>query len=435
MADVPRPTARPALVSWKAIAAYLKVDVRTAQRWLKKTDIPIYHQGGRPKGRPVAYPDELDHWTVQRTPADRTGTEQGRASHRVPAAVWGVLSLAALLLAAYAWVRLVPGEPVRARVEGDRFIVVDAQGRVCWQRSFPELPTASRWAPVAPPVQSHYVGELAGDGHPEVLLNVPPDGANGVPGRLFAFDYRGHERWHAAYGGTLRWEGREFSNSYGGHVLRIVHGRERSYILTVASHILWFPSQVALWDPATGKKLEEYWHPGVIQQVALHDLDGDHVDELVLAGINNPGQGLGHSGLVALHLPFGPRRAPVGTEMADFSGGREVGYLLFPRSDVCTATGQIPRVSDLLIEARDRLVVTIACDTASVVYTLNLNLRPIDVRLSDNFESTHRRLEAAGLLTHSLAPAESECLKRVVTSPVTLNGNDPRFVAYWKGCQ
>lgn len=58
------------LDSWKEIAAYLRRDVTTVQRWEKREGMPVHrHQHDR-IGSVYAFRAELDAWSVQRRPAD-----------------------------------------------------------------------------------------------------------------------------------------------------------------------------------------------------------------------------------------------------------------------------------------------------------------------------------------------------------------------------
>lgn len=50
----------PLLQSWKEIALYLQVGVRTAQRWENSLALPVHHTGI--KGRVFAVREELDGW-------------------------------------------------------------------------------------------------------------------------------------------------------------------------------------------------------------------------------------------------------------------------------------------------------------------------------------------------------------------------------------
>ena len=54
------------LEGWKQIAAYLKRDVRTIQRWERAEQFPVRRQMHRKLGSVLAYKDELNRWVEQR---------------------------------------------------------------------------------------------------------------------------------------------------------------------------------------------------------------------------------------------------------------------------------------------------------------------------------------------------------------------------------
>jgi TolB-like protein len=58
------------LNSWKAIAAYLGREVRTAQRWAKDRELPVHHLPGGARPRVFALKSELDAW-MRTSPAPR----------------------------------------------------------------------------------------------------------------------------------------------------------------------------------------------------------------------------------------------------------------------------------------------------------------------------------------------------------------------------
>lgn len=61
-------TPRERLESWKEIAAYLKRDVRTVQRWEKSEDLPVYRHMHGKLGSVYAYRTEVDAWWNNRRP-------------------------------------------------------------------------------------------------------------------------------------------------------------------------------------------------------------------------------------------------------------------------------------------------------------------------------------------------------------------------------
>ncbi len=55
------------LESWKEIAAYLKRDIRTVQRWEKQEALPVYRHLHDERGTAYAYAGEIDEWLQQRS--------------------------------------------------------------------------------------------------------------------------------------------------------------------------------------------------------------------------------------------------------------------------------------------------------------------------------------------------------------------------------
>src|SRR5258708_22085724 len=53
------------LDSWKEIAAYLKKEVRTVQRWEKNLDLPVRRLAHGKQGSVFAYKSDLDAWWQQ----------------------------------------------------------------------------------------------------------------------------------------------------------------------------------------------------------------------------------------------------------------------------------------------------------------------------------------------------------------------------------
>jgi serine/threonine-protein kinase len=58
------------LDSWKEIAAYLKRDIRTAQRWERQEGLPVHRHVHDERGTAFAYSGEIDQWLDERTRHD-----------------------------------------------------------------------------------------------------------------------------------------------------------------------------------------------------------------------------------------------------------------------------------------------------------------------------------------------------------------------------
>ena len=99
------------LDSWKEIAAYLRREVRTVQRWEKSSGLPVHRLQIGKQGPVYAYKAELDAWYRDRRPdLDSDSAEQDAPSLPDvrtirPWAVAGAVVLIAMLL----WGRILLG--------------------------------------------------------------------------------------------------------------------------------------------------------------------------------------------------------------------------------------------------------------------------------------------------------------------------------------
>jgi Tol biopolymer transport system component len=85
------------LESWKAIAAYLQRDVRTAIRWEKREGLPVHRHMHHSRASVYAFPGELDQWRTNRVP-EKTD-DRGSSWPGVLRVAGGSVLLASLVLA------------------------------------------------------------------------------------------------------------------------------------------------------------------------------------------------------------------------------------------------------------------------------------------------------------------------------------------------
>ena len=161
----------------------------------------------------------------------------------------------------------------------------------------------------------------------------------------------------------------------------------------------------------------------------MTDIDGDGQYEVLLAGINNPGDGLGHAAVAALKLPFSKApRPPVVPDdrFPALTGGGEWAYMLFPSSDTARVLGMLPIVVRLDVATHDRILVeTTLPENGGIVYDLDFHLKVQDWRASDNLASVHNRLFRQQLLDHALTPAEVASLGLPLYFAAAPDGNSP----------
>jgi hypothetical protein len=422
------------LNSWKEIGGRLGVTVRTVQRWEKIADLPVYRGTGK-SARIFAYAREIDQWLAARDSASAGLEEAAVEAHRALRLRYRLTAgFAALALAvASLWFAgFLQGTrvPRHWSLEGSKLTVRDARQRICWERQFPLFHSNFE-----PEVRDKVlIADIDGDGRQEVLFNYFPRDLTNSRGSLMCFEASGRLRWEFRYGSPKTFAGRHFEPTYKGNLIRPVRIGGRPYLLTVANHYIWYPSQIALLDPVSGRLVEEYWHPGAIYHCVLHDLDADGQEEVVFGGLNNPGTGLGRAAAGVLKLPFSkaPHRSPsLGESLPQLTGGGELSYVLFPTPDVSQVLGVLPEVWALRVDGNRVLVEVRMPEFGAIVYYLNFDLSVQEYRFSDNFIPLHERLYRQHLLDHPLGSGERAMLGRAIPFSAAPDGNSPDLLQFW----
>ena len=452
------PLKRRTLYSWKEIATFLGATVRSCQRWEKSAGLPVHRQGGKLKTRIYAHTDELEHWCESGRVAasevhaevpvpvpvplpesdgpkallDSAATRQGRriSGWMIGVGLAGALALGLGVAFGPALGSLGRRTPAIWRIENSTLTITDAAGRLCWTRQFPGF-SRNYEAGVRDKV---LIADIDGDGRQEVLLSYLPANLGQDGGSLLCFDSAGRQRWQFRYGSAKSFEGRSFSANYCGRFMRALHFGGKPHLLTIANHYLWYPSQTAVLDPKTGRLEGEYWHPGNIFEYTLYDTGRDGKQGVLLAGINNPGDGLGHASLALLTLPLShaPQTAPPG-DFPALTGGGETAYVLFPTPDLLRATGTLPIPIRVNVDRPGHVFLeTPMPEYGGIVYELDSDLNVESVRFSDNFPAAHNRLFQSHLLDHALTGAETECLSKPVRFAAAPDGNSPKLSRFWK---
>ncbi len=434
------PAERRLLRTWKEIAAHLRVDVRTAQRWQHSTDVPIVRRAIGGRGHPAAYVDDLDHWLArQHQPQPGSAPAEAGNDHAWPVArrvrlyaVVGAMVASIVVAAVTAWWWRPRPEVFRIEVTDRVVHAFDAAGTALWQAPLPgsgenHLPSGTIEG------DRSLLTDLTGDGRTDVVVRVVATPAGGDIGHVVAFSHRGHLLWDRPLDRERTLHGTLVSGRLTPVILRAVSARGRTWVLAVSGHHVHPATQAVLLDAGTGAVTDQYWHPGLITSALVVDLDKDREPEILLGGVVNPRGGFGHAAIVALNVPFS-RQPPRDGGLAAFTGGLERAYLVMPRSDVCAALGEHPFVRTLTLEG-ERIAAGASCGVASVLYWFNRDLTFSEAALSDRFAWVHDRLAGQGALTHRLTAAEADCLRQALRSETAIDVDAEGRPAAWAACR
>ncbi len=399
------------LSSWKEIAAWLGVNVRTAQKWEAESGMPVRRVPG--SNRVIAYTEELRAWLHGSHEAEAAAARQQGEKHR-RSVLWAVAALGAvLLLAAAIWATRPAGRLADWRVEGSALLALDGRGRELWRLQLGGSLNLAEYArDMTTPAA--WIEDIDGDGRKELLFCHHYDG--GPHGDLICFSDTGREKWRFTPGRSAASFPEDLRPPYAADRLHVFRHKGQLRILVSSIHHTWFPSQLAMLDNQ-GKLLREYWHSGYIREIRAVEWPGYSEPLIVVAGIAN---GFRAADLVVLSpSEFGGASREESPEH-QLPGGppRELARLLFPVSCVTRASVPFNLPSSLLAHGANLEVGinenAVLEQNPVVLYTFRPDWSLASVGLSSMYESAHASLERQGILAHSLDKRrETEELSRI----------------------
>ena len=442
------------LKSWKEIAAYLDVSVRTCLRYEAKYGLPVHRIDQTAKSGIFAYRDELDDWLSRKgangtlQEADKADEDEGSEAElenrpnglETPASARGIsaapkkrgIHAAALVIVivavAAAFIFLLhpfparSGEPAGFEIKGTELVVTNAGGNELWRydtrlikisaeeygRSvqYKRLIGSDIYMPLA------ITKDIDSDGHAEVLFTTQTVGELGE-GELVCFDYRGKERWRFQAGRERTYGNSVYSADYRIHGIDVhdLDGDGKLETLVVAYQRPEWPCQFTLFD-CDGTLLGEFWNGGQIVDYAFEDLNDDGREEIVVSGIYNERK----TGFLAVFdstdIKGGSPQQDKSYICPELSPGSEKYYLVIPRTDVDSISSSNETLATVEILKNGRIQAM--THETSLFYEFDSNLQAVDLKGSHCMDQLHKELARQGLVRSVLNDAYYDALKKSV---------------------
>jgi hypothetical protein len=437
------------LKSWKEIAEYLGVTVRTAQNYELVRGLPIIRVPGK-RGLVRANVSELELWKAGKkassTPESafhiatnetkpdtalrvRDQIQPGQPAierafyHRAIFALprflktqiaVRILVLSALLIAAATVYFVVTrhGPPAHWRMEDTTLIITDQEGKELW-RYLSKRPIYSAFYQAPPAIENPpvWIGELNSGGGVKVIVSEKMDGKESDS--LVCFSDSGTEEWRFTPGRQVKAPSDNFA-PFIFMIRRFVvtpmgEGRQNA-ILVIAYHFPFYPTQIALLA-ANGKIEHEYWHSGHIaigmNTMRIEDLNKDGIDEIYLGGTSNGNRLatlviLDPDDFTGASIESNPKY-----QLGNFDPGREIARVFFPRA--CIQNYPYNNVENLIVTGTS-LAVSVSEPFSPVNYFCNLtqHLEVAGLSFGDGYRKAYEERLATGKLPKECTGTDQE---------------------------
>ncbi len=403
MPDAPEPDRRE-LSSWKEIAAFLAVSVRTAQSWERERGLPVRRlPGGR--SLVLASTAELRLWRAGSRLQPPQQSREPRRRGVVPLVVGCVVTVVAALgvLLTFGW----GGTPSRWRVDQDTLIVSDDRGRELWRKHF-AFPLTNYADFAAKHRTVCWIGDADGDRSVDVIFAIAAKRPiTSSTDAVVSYSRTGKEQWRFAPAASAASFPEGSRPPYMVENLAIIPGNGQVRIAVASMHHTYWAAQIALLS-GRGELLREYWHGGHIPQLAVAD-PGVGRPLLFAGGIDN---GYARADLVVLDPEnFGGVSHEDPAHQLPGGPPREWARILFPQSCISQARAAHNGVMSVH-PVGATLEVSVIEEPGTLLSVVVHNFGRLfayrGASLSSNYVGRHHELETTGILHHQLNAAKEE---------------------------
>ena len=404
------------LTSWKEIAEYLQLSVRTAQAWEKERGLPVRRMPGS-RSRVEVRTSELERWKGV-TPLEAPMiVSDAKPRPRFP---WThALVLVVGMVLGWAITRLPAGQPAEWRVLNNTLVVTDLFGREVWRRAFDDRLDQDYYETTNSNFTKAILTDLDDDGTVELLFVQRYPSNLARSSALVCFEANGAIRWTFVPGRKIRTGEKDYDALF--HIRNVQVARfakdKPNRIVVAGTHQLHFPAQLSLLSIAGGLE-GEYWHAGHIGQpgtLAVVDLDDNGTSELYVGGISNARE---QATLVVLdpeRISGASQETNPKHQFVSLPAAEEIARVFFQRSSLNRRLERYNIVSQVYVH-QDFLTVAVweAFSQSlypSILYRIGPDLTLQDLTLSDGFVSyqarllQERQLEPSALNDHVLLRA------------------------------
>lgn len=392
------------LSSWKEIAQYLGVDVKTAQRWERQRNLPVHRVPGDLRSAVYSTRSEIEEW-LKRGDGGPSRHETGAAPPQIRRKALFALAMAAILAATGAILMLMAERrrPLAGlSLQGQNLVGVDQHGREIWRFTLPESPKflehELRFS------QALRVVDWKGTDRPDAVAAINYLSPDAQSGGIFCLSPTGKLRWKwRPVSQLLDFDGSPFENSWSVRALAVARdtGRERVFV-SIVNDLRWASAVYEL--SPEGQAILRFANYGFI--LWMEPVENPLDLQLVLTGISNAE----NRPFVALIGLADEPSVPPSTgfpryRYANGPKGLPRVYALLPNSEFNLSRGEAYPIPTALTAMDWGFKVEVSEPTGPSIlylYEFDRQLRPLKIRTSSRTIPLHRKYQSDGVFRHTI---------------------------------
>lgn len=400
------------LSSWKEIAVYLNVGIRTCHRYEKNFGMPVHRLDSSPRARVFAYKEELDVWQKEMFKRQSDSFIKKKSTKYIFLLLLVFTILSIIVLYNIFFIRRAANSPFDFTISYSTLTILDEKRNDLWSKDLgvenliddteyhkhfqtKRLEGMNRLLPFI------IIKDINGDGFKEVLFSTQTqDGYNA--GKLLCFNHKGDRLWEFIFGRNIKYGNKIYSSDFMIHGIDIfdLNNDGELEIMVISFQHPYFPTQLAVLNN-NGVLINEYWHAGRLMDYEIEDIDEDGFPELILVGCNNE---YNKGCIVVLDAERIKGSSPQSKDDyigEGFETGCEKYYILIPNSDVLLA--ETIRGSINIVKILKNKEIEVMTFITRLYYEFDFKLNLTDIRPSDDFRLKHRNKKAEGRIKSTLS--------------------------------